>query len=330
MTKFIATLLALAFATLANLASAATPPSDLKSMQPFQRFAKGAGEGYALEYAPRNKAQFAALLRGDKKKLRVPCEVIVRQMVEAHPGLPFEGCEGAAAAIEKGDDFAVVACQDQMLQRGNLLAVTNKDGSAFGAWHRACLPGEMVLTYKGQSIVSTTCGNPLIPVAAPAALQPIVTGVCPSGFAIIANAWSLRSLGGLRKEAEELVAAANARESDEGRSLTVYQPPSVSRTLGARLRADVKVRAQVSGNVLQVRYLDPKTAKVVRELGTMTLIQGVGTFRFSDDPREYVVETVWPREFVSPTVSGNERRLRVFPSEWGKFCSMNTHGISLP
>lgn len=145
-------------------------PNSFASLQPFKQFAKGAGEGIAHEYKPRTKAQFVALLRNKqlaKKEMRVTCDVLVRQMMEAHPGLPFEGCEGAAAAIENDNDFTVAVCRNEMFQRKNFLTVTNEKGSAFGIWHRKCLQNEQVLVYKGQPLISLTCLNVAIPVFIP-------------------------------------------------------------------------------------------------------------------------------------------------------------------
>lgn len=168
MSKIIAVTLALAM-TLANVAYAAGP-SSFSSLQPFKSFPKGAGEGMAYEYKPRTKAQFAALLRDKKlakKEMRATCDILVRQMAEGHKTLPFEGCEGTAAAIEHDDDFFVVACRNEMFQRDSWLTVTNESGSAFGVWHRACLPNERVLVYKGQPLISLTCLNVAIPVVSP-------------------------------------------------------------------------------------------------------------------------------------------------------------------
>ncbi len=311
MRKIIATLLALAFATLASSAHA-----EWK----WQHFG---ADPYATSREAAMKTREIAFA-----KLGLPAEAVaVAMQATAKPSEPTK--------LTNGDRLGSMISKGSIVHRDVLVNFKNPSQRGMEFVAKA---EKWVVTSEGKIytiLLPEVCNNWSVTTAqAPVAQQTTapasVVGACPNGYTIIANAWSLQSLGGLHKEAEELVAAANARESDEGRSLTVYQPPSVSRTLGARLRADVKVRAQVSGNVLQVRYLDPKTAKVVRELGTMTLIQGVGTLRFPDDPREYVVETVWPREFVSPTMSGGERRLRIFPSEWGKFCSMNAHGISLP
>ncbi len=266
-----------------------------------------------------------------------------REIAFAKLGLPAEAVAVAMQATTKpseptkltnGDRLGAMISKGSIVHRDVLVDFKNPSQRGMEFVAKA---EKWVVTSEGKIytiLLPEVCNNWSVTTAqAPVAQQTTapasVVGACPNGYTIIANAWSLKSLGGLRKEAEGLIAAANARESDGGKSLTAYQGPSVSR-IGARLRTEVKDRAQISGNVLQVRYLDPQTAKVVRELGTMTLIQGVGTLRFPDDPREYVVETVWPREFVSPTMSGGERRLRIFPSEWGKFCSMNAHGISLP
>lgn len=331
---------------LASVANAQTAPSAYKSLQPFERFVKGDGEGVAYSYKARTKAQFVALLRDKqlaKKEMRVGCDVLVRQMMEGHQALPFEGCEGAAAAIENNNDFAVVACRDEMFQKDNFLVVTNEKGTAFNSWHRKCYKDEQVLVYKNQPLISLTCLNVAIPAvphqvppsaSAPPAAQPpaksippvFVTGECPSGFTLFVNAWSLGSLGSLRGEAEKLIQSANERDSKEAMLLDAYKPDDFSRTLGGRLRSDVKVRALITAD-LPIRYLDLQTAKVVRELGTIRMERGVGSFRFSDDPRAYVVEVVYPPDFASPAMSGGERRLRAFPSELGRFCANNMHGV---
>ncbi len=328
MTKIIAMLM-LAVATLATAVQAAEP-SSFKSLQPFQSFAKGEGVGVAYEYKNRTKAQFVALLRDKglaKKEMRVTCEVLVRQIVEAHPSLPFEGCEGAAAAIENDSNFAAVACRDEMFQRDNWLIVTNKVSSAFGVWHRKCLPDEKVLVYKNQPIVSLMCLNGSIPVP----VIPVATGVCPNGYTLTMNAWSLQSFpDAIRKKAMGLIAAAESRDSQNAMNVEAYKADDLSRTLGAQLRREVKIRAPVTTDVT-VRYVDvdSQTNKVVtRDIGVVRVVNGTGTFRFPDDPRKHVaVGTVWPANFISPTTSGGERRLRVFPGEWENWCALNVHGL---
>lgn len=170
-------------------------PSSYKSLQPFRRFAAGEGEGYAYEYRPRTKSQFVALLRDRnlaKKEMRVSCERLVQQMMEANGSLGFESCEGAAARIENDDRFVVVACQDEMFQR-NWSAVTDANGSAFGAWHRPCYKGEQVLVFKKDaltpavSVISMLCLNPLMPV-----VPLVATPAGPSASAPKLSAYALR------------------------------------------------------------------------------------------------------------------------------------------
>lgn len=322
-----------------------TQPSTMSSLQPFVRFDEGEGHGYASQYVVRNKTQFVAWLRTGQKL--VDCSVFVRQIAQAHPGFPGEACEGSAHEIETSTDYAVVTCADQML-KDNWLAVTDTTGKKFGVWHRRCYEGEQLLTYKGRPVASTTCGNPLIPMSLPRsakasapaasafvpASQPQVTplfatNACPNGFTLFANAWSLNSLGGLRAEAEKLTQDADARESEEAMKIGAYRPDDFSRTMGKRLRNEVKTRALITAD-LPIRYLDPQTAKVVRELGTIHMVRGVGSFRFSEDPRPYVIGVIFPPDFVSPAMSGGERRLRMFGYEWESYCAMNVHGALVP
>lgn len=175
-------------------------PSSYQSLQPFRRFAKGEGEGYAYDYRPRTKAQFVALLRDPqlaKKEMRVTCDVLVRQMMEGRKSLPFEGCEGAAAAIERDGNYQVVACRDEMFQRDNYLAVTNANATSFGVWHRECISGEQVLVYKGEPLISLTCLNPAVPVAPLVATPagPPASAPKPSAYALRINCMSDRPDG---------------------------------------------------------------------------------------------------------------------------------------
>jgi len=211
-------------------------PEQLSSFQPFARFAKGDGEGYAREYRARTKAQVVALLRNPglaKKEMRVSCEVLVRQMAEAH-GLPFEGCVGAAAEIERNGDYQVAECSSQMF-RTNSLAVTNRDGTQFGVWHRDCLAGEKVLTYKGRPILSTTCLNPVIPrerqVTETVQVPPTpvaTTTACPSPQLAL-NIWGN---GAINAIPELQATIAGTRKV----SNSWYEPDRVSRQFGAQLR----------------------------------------------------------------------------------------------
>jgi len=190
--------------------------------------------------------------------------------------------------------------------------------------------GKRAPTPTPQSAPPVALAPPVAQPPTKPAVPTFTTSECPSGFTLFANAWSLQTLpNSLRKEAEKLIQSANERDSKEATLLVAYQPDDFSRTMGGRLRSDVKVRAPTTAD-LSIRYLDVQTAKVVRELGVVSMARGVGNFRFSGDPRAYVVEVVFPPDFVSPAMSGGERRVRMFPSEWGKFCAMNVHGALLP
>lgn len=157
-------------AKVAAVASVAQVPVTKVAAAPhtsFETFKKGEGEGIAYQYVSRNKDDFVALLRDAKrakKEMRVTCDVIVAQMMEAHPGLPFEGCEGAAAAIKADANFTAEKCHDSMFEKEAKLIVTDKDGKKFGQWHRKCYVGEKVLTYKGTPLISLMCLNVAFPV----------------------------------------------------------------------------------------------------------------------------------------------------------------------
>lgn len=223
------------------------------------------------------------------------------------------------------------------------------------AWHRAFFKGEDVWDdpNTGEHVLAGFCENVVgklkSPVAeketpvkvrdtAPAVVaqpppnNPVLKVGCPNGRTLTANAWSLKALPEeLRKKAEGHIDMANARESAGGQNLGAYQTDALSRTLGKRLREEVKTRALVVTDII-VGYVDinPRTKQVVtRDIGTLQMVGGIGTFRFSDDPRTHTaVEVAWPTtEFVSPTISGGFRRLRVFPNEWGTWCSTNVHGL---
>ena len=171
-----------------------TSPRAFTSLQPFKKFHRGEGEGVAFAYHSRTKEQLIRILRDPrvaKREMRVTCGVLVRQMVEAHPELPLEGCEGAATAIA-GSDYRVVACRNDMFRKANWLTVTNAKGAAWGVWHRSCLPRERVLVYKGEPLLSTMCLNVAIPVAArsaPPLSQKLIQGSCPSVYHLKVYVW---------------------------------------------------------------------------------------------------------------------------------------------
>jgi hypothetical protein len=325
---------------MAFLSSSAHAVETLKSLQPFTHFVPGDGHGVALKYSPRSKEQFVALLRDKaraQKEMRVSCETLVRQMVEAHPELPFEGCEGAATAIEHDSNFSVVACQDSMFSK-NFLTVTNQKATAWGVWHRACLPKEQVLVYKDQPLVSTMCLNVVVPSSLTPPKQKMVaqakevSAACPRGFIVFANAWEKnRFPADLLERVEKLIAAATHRDSQNASNAAAYKPDDFSRTLGDETIERVKVRSPVQAS-LRARLLDPQTLRVVEDLGLVSFTDGIAPIYLTSGQRDYILETVWPGYFSSPTVSGGERRLWIFPGEWerllgGRWCTMQEHGI---
>lgn len=312
----------------------AKEPSTYASLQPFKKFEKGTGHGMARVYKPRTKAQLIALLKDEKlakKEMRVSCEVLVRQMVEAHPGLPFENCEGAATELAS-NDYQVIACKDEMSLKASWLTVTDPKGSSFGVWHRKCLPKEKVLAYKGRVLVSMMCLNVAIPLAVSHPLPAVTkstavftTSACPKGKSIFAFAFSLSAMpNDLRERIKDQIAAANARNSQEGESLRAYQTEAVSRTYGKRLLAEVPLFPMTANSV--VRYVDRGTGTEVlrfQNIGILEMANGKGVFKFADDPLAHeAVSFVWPSTsgLVSPTLSGPDedlgREIRIFPYEW--------------
>lgn len=244
---------------------------------------------------------------------------------------------GEKTRINVGDKLGA------MLSKGGVVHtnVTAAFGSPSRGMEFAAPAEKWTVTWEGHqytALLPEVCNNwssiVLVLPSAPSAAAPLPverpvakSSVCPNGWSLTANAWQLDSLpSGMRHEAEALIAAAEARESDNARRLEPYKPDAVSRTMGRRLREQVKVRAPVNADIA-VRFIDPQTAVVVRELGTLRAVNGIGTFRFDEDPRPYVVETLWPASFDSPSRSGGERRIRLFGPEWTGICTMNEHGL---
>ena len=156
---------------------------------------------------------------------------------------------------------------------------------------------------------------------------PTVAGVCPSGRSLTANAWLESSLSAvLHEKFTKLVAVANSRDTQQATNATGYKGDGVSRTLGGQLRREVRTRAPVTTDVLVV-LRDPQTFVAVQAREVIRLKDGVGTMTLSGDQVRMIVETIWPANFTSPTLSGGERRLWLFPSEWGNWCTMNVHGL---
>ncbi len=135
---------------------------------------------------------------------------------------------------------------------------------------------------------------------------PVAATVCPD-WTLVLRAYSEQSLPpDLRKQEEELVALANGRSS--------YRGDALSRTMGK----DLYYKVQPTGEVdVQLQLLDPGSLAVVEKLGNVRLVGGVGTIKLSNEQQAKVVETIWPANFKSPTVSAGAHRNRAFPDEWG-------------
>lgn len=348
--KTIVAVLALAIATSTIPVAVAAGPSGFASLQPFRTFGKGEGEGVAYRYVPRTKADLIRLLRDSKlakKEMRLTCQQLIRQIAEAHK-LPFEGCEGAAAAIEKDGDYTDMACTDDMFTRNNWLVVTNSSGTAFGAWHRACLPGGKVLAYKGQPILSLTCLNAAIPVAitpppvrtVTAVPAPVPTSFCPKGIALDVDSWVLEQIAAkapdLYKRVEEQMVAAAATDSEGASNPDAYRRDKFSRTLGDEVIQRVNVRAPLNGVRITAQLLDNKM-NVVEDLGNFEFKDGIARIPLTEAQRGKIVQTIFPAWVSSPVVSGEARRLLFFPEEWtrarkdgtkprgGYWCRMHEH-----
>lgn len=152
-------------------------------------------------------------------------------------------------------------------------------------------------------------------------------GACPNGYALVANAWSRRGLSEeFRKKAEELIISAEGRDSRNATSADAYKPDAFSRTLGGQLRREVKTRASI-GAEIDVQLRDPRTLSVIKKLGNIKLVGGVGSMALSSDQIGMIVETIWPNDFISPVMSGGKNRLWLFPYEWKSWCLMNVHGL---
>lgn len=156
--------------------------------------------------------------------------------------------------------------------------------------------------------------------------------VCPDGRWLVANLWSFGTLPpNFQKEVTKMAAVARGRDTRGATNLAAYREDSVSRTMGGLLREKVKTRASANLD-LEVFYRDPRdlrTARVVYNLGVLPVRGGIGSIRLPDDPHRWIVEVIWPDDFVSPIRSGGKNRLWVPPEDWegGKHCTMNVHGI---
>ena len=186
-----------------------------------------------------------------------------------------------------------------------------------------------------QTVRPTPAASPHSAAQPPATATPAVpqtplfaTGACPNGYRLVARAFSLKELPeDLREEVEKLMRAATERETRGATRLEAYQTnDSLPRVLGKRLRTEIKTLAKITTDA-SVRYVEknPQTRAVsARDIGVLKMVNGFGAFQFSDDPRSQIIETSWSvTEFISPEVSGGERRWRLFPLEWANWCTMN-------
>ncbi|MDO8407711.1 MAG: hypothetical protein Q7S95_00535 [bacterium] len=160
-------------------------------------------------------------------------------------------------------------------------------------------------------------------------MKPVHANSCPNGYLQVAHAWSLTTIRAMRpdlaREIEDLIRAAQARNSYQATALPPYRPDAVSRTVGPRLRNEIRTHAPINAD-LPFRYLDPHTGQFVQEIGTIRLSGGIGSIWMPGDPRQYVRESFWPGIFESPVPSGGVSRLRSFPGE-RLGCEDNIHGI---
>ena len=152
---------------------------------------------------------------------------------------------------------------------------------------------------------------------------------CPDGHWLVANLWSFKSLPApIQKEVAKMMAMATSRDTRGATNPIAYRGDSVSRTVGALLRK-FGVRAPINLD-LEIFYRDPRgMAKVVYNLGILPVEAGIGSIRLPKYAGNWIVEAVWPDNFISPIRSGGKNRLWVPPEDWeeGKHCSMNIHGI---
>ncbi len=354
-------LLALVIATLAIIRPVSAGPlstaeqasiSQLSSFSPFRFFDAGEGTGYALQYRNRSIPELIAALNAPPgTETRVPCDTIARQLAQAH-GLDIEGCSGLTYSLQHDVRWVVVPCSNEMFayQGGSSMSVTDASAKQFGAYHRACYPGEMILAYDSKPAVSLMCLNVIVPpvlreiarvqevVPAPAVLSepsfvPVRTDLCPWGYHLNIRLWDYWLLTpAFQQPIVVLVKAAESRNSHKLSDLTADQPDDVSRTLGYRLRTTFEP-PNIS-LVVRIMLLKPGTPKggptpnmLAADLGVFQVSAGFGSFSLPVDPRKYtvVVQTPDGSDVYSPTMDSNGiRELFVFGYEW-KDCGMNAH-----
>ncbi|HQT82620.1 MAG TPA: hypothetical protein PLW99_00530 [Candidatus Paceibacterota bacterium] len=172
-------------------------------------------------------------------------------------------------------------------------------------------------------------------------LVPTPTAVCPKGIVLFANAWTMDSIyaasNDLGKRVDALITAANDRNSENASDVKAYAANDVSggnvgnggpENIGDEIIHTVNTRAPL-GIAIQVNLLDPVTLEVVEDLGMVPLVDGIAKIYLTEAQLVYIVETIWPAWFSSPTVSGGERRILVLPGAWKKKGGRNWHWCSL-
>ena len=119
----------------------------------------------------------------------------------------------------------------------------------------------------------------------------------------------------MQEMADKLIATAKARDTRRATNPAGYRGDDFSRTLGPLLRKAVRVRAEVD-MTLEVFYRYP-TGATYRHLGKINVRTGEGSIDLPEDPRRWIVETVWPKEknVLSPIESDDALRLWLFPDE---------------
>ena len=192
---------------------------------------------------------------------------------------------------------------------------------------RLVLAVSVALTLVGCTVSSQA---PMIASRTPGAPPaPPVVQACPGGFDLVAHVWSLQALPkDLQEEARRLIRLAESRDTQGATNPAGYRGDDVSRTLGPRLRQLNKGRSGVTVD-LSLVYRDSLTGRVAGNSSVMMVVGGEGKLRLAGDPRKWILETIFPQDqgFVSPVKSDRERRLWLFPDEWGRWCTMNVHSL---
>jgi len=190
------------------------------------------------------------------------------------------------------------------------------------------LTGQPILSEQQFELLERSKERIAVPAEAkPARATTDISTGCPNGYRITANAWEIRKLPpDLKNQAEELFAAAEARHIFKSYNSS-SSTPAFSRTLGERLRNEVRIPASIDANI-QVRILDPKTARLEQDMGVLPLINGAGSISLTFEQHTRLIELIWPRQFRSPDMSNGERRMWLFPEEWkgADACGSTVHG----